>query len=170
MEIPYAVTGSGTKSVALYVDGVQRNLHSITRSGTTNSNFSLDMAGLAVGRHTVQMVAEMEQDGLTLKSESIYFDILKSGSSAPFLGTKIVHPDGRILTGTGNTSPAIEVGQYEKCEFEFVANDPTVIPATVELWQNGKLARTVSAPRTTQTYSNRFAGKGSQFFNVKLCS
>ena len=170
VEIPYAVTGSGTKSVALYVDGVQRNLHSITRSGTTNSNFSLDMAGLAVGRHTVQMVAEMEQDGLTLKSESIYFDILKSGSSAPFLGTKIVHPDGRILTGTGNTTPAIEVGQYEKCEFEFVANDPTVIPATVELWQNGKLARTVSAPRTTQTYSNRFTGKGSQTIQLKLGS
>lgn len=170
VEIPYAVTGSGTKSVALYVDGVQRNLHSITRSGTTNSNFSLDMAGLAVGRHTVQMVAEMEQDGLTLKSESIYFDILKSGSSAPFLGTKIVHPDGRILTGTGNTTPAIEVGQYEKCEFEFVAYDPTVIPATVELWQNGKLARTVSAPRTTQTYSNRFTGKGSQTIQLKLGS
>jgi hypothetical protein len=170
VEIPYAVTGSGTKSVALYVDGVQRNLHSITRSGTTNSNFNLDMAGLAVGRHTVQMVAEMEQDGLTLKSESIYFDILKSGSSAPFLGTKIVHPDGRILTGTEHTTPTIEVGQYEKCEFEFVAYDPTVIPATVELWQNGKLARTVAAPRTVQTYSNRFTEKGRQSLQLKLGS
>ena len=170
VEIPYAVTGSGTKSVTLYVDGVQRNLHTITRSGTTNSNFNLDMAGLAVGRHTVQMVAEMEQDGLTLKSESIYFDILKSGSSAPFLGTKIVHPDGRILTGTGHTTPTIEVGQYEKCEFEFVAYDPTVIPATVELWQNGRLARTVSAPRTTQSYSNRFTEKGKQSIQLKLGS
>lgn len=170
VEIPYAVTGSGTKSVTLYVDGVQRNLHTITRSGTTNSNFSLDMAGLAVGRHTVQMVAEMEQDGLILKSESIYFDILKSGSSAPFLGTKIVHPDGRILTGTGHTIPTIEVGQYEKCEFEFVAYDPTVIPATVELWQNGKLARTVSAPRTTQVYSNRFTEKGKQSVQLRLGS
>ena len=170
VEIPYAVTGSGTKSVALYVDGVQRNLHSITRSGTTNSNFNLDMAGLAVGRHTVQMVAEMEQDGLTLKSESIYFDILKSGSSAPFLGTKIIHPDGRILTGAGHTTPTIEVGQYEKCEFEFVAYDPTVIPATVELWQNGKLARTVATPRTVQNYSNRFTEKGRQSLQLKLGS
>lgn len=170
VEIPYAVTGSGTKSVALYVDGVQRNLHSITRSGTTNSNFNLDMTGLSVGRHTVQMVAEMEQDGLTLKSESIYFDIFKRGSSAPFIGTKMIHPDGRILTGTGHTTPTIEVGQYEKCEFEFVAYDPTVIPATVELWQNGKLARTVSAPRTVQTYSNRFTEKGNQTIRLKLGS
>ncbi len=170
VEIPYAVSGTGTKSVALYVDGVQRNLHSVTRSGTTNSNFTLDMAGLAVGRHTVQMVAEMEQDGLTLKSESIYFDIFKRGSSSPFVGTKIVHPDGCILTGTGHTTPTIEVGQYEKCDFEFVAYDPTVIPATVELWQNGKLARTVAAPRTIQTYSNRFTEKGAQTVQLKLGS
>ncbi len=70
IEIPYSVNGSGTKSVALYVDGKQRNLHSVTRSGTTNDTFRLAMSGLTVGRHTVQMVAEMEQDGLTLKSES----------------------------------------------------------------------------------------------------
>ena len=57
VEIPYAVSGAGTKSVILYVDGVQRNLHSVTRSGTTNGNFNLDMAGLSVGRHTVQMLS-----------------------------------------------------------------------------------------------------------------
>ena len=170
VEIPYSVTGSGTKSVTLYVDGVQRNLHSVTRSGTTNSNFNIDMAGLAVGRHTVQMVAEMEQDGLTLKSESIYMDIFKRGNGSPFVGIKMVHTDGRILTGSSHKNPTIEVGQYEKCEFEFVAYDPTVIPATVELWHNGKLSRTVSAARTTQIYSNRFTEKGAQTLQLRLGS
>ena len=106
--IPYAVTGTGTKTVTLYVDGVQKEAHSVTRSGTTNGTFSLAMSGLAVGRHTVQIVAEMETDGLTLKSESVYMDLLKRGSSAPFIGTKIVHSDGRIVTGTGHTVPTIE--------------------------------------------------------------
>ncbi len=170
VEIPYAVSGAGTKSVILYVDGVQRNLHAVTRSGTTNSNFTLDMAGLSVGRHTVQMVAEMEQDGLTLRSESIYFDILKRGSSAPFIGTKIIHPDGRIITGGSHTLPVIEAGQYEKCTFDFVAYDPSVVPATVELWNNGTLARTVSVPRTVQTYTNRFTEKGRQTLLLKLGS
>ena len=170
VEIPYAVSGAGTKSVILYVDGVQRNLHSVTRSGTTNSNFTLDMAGLSVGRHTVQMVAEMEQDGLTLRSESIYFDILKRGSSAPFIGTKIIHPDGRILTGAAHSVPVIEAGQYEKCTFDFAAYDPSVVPATVELWHNGTLARTVSVPRTAQTYTNRFTEKGRQTLQLKLGS
>ncbi len=170
VEIPYAVSGAGTKSVILYVDGVQRNLHSVTRSGTTNSNFTLDMAGLSVGRHTVQMVAEMEQDGLTLRSESIYFDILKRGSSAPFIGTKIIHPDGRIFTGAAHSIQVIEAGQYEKCTFDFAAYDPSVVPATVELWHNGTLARTVSVPRTAQTYTNRFTEKGRQILQLKLGS
>ena len=170
VEIPYAVSGAGTKSVILYVDGVQRNLHSVTRSGTTNGNFNLDMAGLSVGRHTVQMVAEMEQDSLTLCSESIYFDILKRGSNAPFIGTKIIHPDGRIFTGAAHSIPVIEAGQYEKCTFDFAAYDPSVVPATVELWHNGTLARTVSVPRTAQTYTNRFTEKGRQILQLKLGS
>ena len=54
------MTGTGTKTVTLYVDGAQKEAHSVTRSGTTTGTFSLDMSGLSVGRHTVQMVAEME--------------------------------------------------------------------------------------------------------------
>ncbi len=170
IEIPYSVNGSGTKAVALYVDGVQRNLHSVTRSGTTNDTFRLAMSGLSVGRHTVQMVAEMEQDGLTLKSESIYFDIFKRGSVTPVIGTKMVHADGRILTGTAHSIPTIEAGQYEKCEFDFVAYDPTVVPATVQLWLNGKLNRTVAVNRTTQNYFTRFTEKGEQTIQLKIGS
>ena len=166
--IPYAVTGTGTKTVTLYVDGAQKEAHSVTRSGTTNGTFSLGMSGLSVGRHTVQMVAEMETDGLTLKSESVYMDILKRGSSAPFIGTKITHADGRIVTGTGHTVPTLEVGQYEQCSFSFVAYDPAVVPATVEIWRNGSLSRSVSVPRSVQTYGNRFTEKGTQTLQLKL--
>lgn len=140
----------------------------MTRSGTTNGTFSLGMSGLSVGRHTVQMVAEMETDGLTLKSESVYMDILKRGSSAPFIGTKITHADGRIVTGTGHTVPTLEVGQYEQCSFSFVAYDPAVVPATVEIWRNGSLSRSVSVPRSVQTYGNRFTEKGTQTLQLKL--
>ena len=168
--IPYAVTGTGTKTVTLYVDGVQKEAHSVTRSGTTNGTFSLAMSGLSVGRHTVQIVAEMETDGLTLKSESVYMDILKRGSSAPFIGTKIVHPDGRIITGTGHSVPTIGVGRYEQCSFDFVAYDPSITPATVEIWRNGSLSRTVSVPRSVQTYSNRFTEEGVQTLQLKLGS
>lgn len=54
ISIPYAISGSGTKVVTLYVDGKQQNAHTITRSGTTNSSFSLSMTAFSVGRHTIQ--------------------------------------------------------------------------------------------------------------------
>ena len=37
INIPYAVSGSGTKVVTLYLNGRQQNAHTITRSGTTTA-------------------------------------------------------------------------------------------------------------------------------------
>ena len=159
--IPYAVSGSGTKTVTLYVDGIQKDSVSVTRSGTTNGIFTLSMSGLAVGRHTVQMVAEMKaSEELTLKSESIYFDILKTGSSAPYIGTKITFKDGRVFTAD-HLTPTIDTGQYEQVLFDFVAYDPTATPASMSVWRDGIRTQTVSVPRTVQTYTNRFLEKGA---------
>ena len=158
--IPYAVSGSGTKTVTLYVDGIQKDSVSVTRSGTTNGSFTLSMSGLAVGRHTVQMVAEMKaSEELTLKSESIYFDILKTGSSAPYIGTKITFKDGRVFTAD-HLTPTIDTGQYEQVLFDFVAYDPTATPASMSVWRDGIRTQTVSVPRTVQTYTNRFLEQG----------
>lgn len=158
--IPYAVSGSGTKTVTLYVDGIQKDSVSVTRSGTTNGSFTLSMSGLAVGRHTVQMVAEMKaSEELTLKSESIYFDILKTGSSAPYIGTKITFKDGRVFTAD-HLTPTIDTGQYEQVLFDFVAYDPTATPASMSVWRDGIRTQTVSVPRTTQVYTNRFLEQG----------
>lgn len=170
IEIPYTVSGTGTKSVALYVDGKQRNLHSVTRSGIINDHFALAMSGLNVGRHTVQMVATMEVDGLMLKSESIYFDIFKRGSSDSFIGIKTTHEDGCIFEGTAHRIPKITVGQYEKCSFDFVAYDPSVTPAIIEIYRNGSRERTAAVPRTVQNYSNRFTEKGDTTLTFKTGS
>ena len=119
------------------------------------------MSGLAVGRHTVQMVAEMKaSEELTLKSESIYFDILKTGSSAPYIGTKITFKDGRVFTAD-HLTPTIDTGQYEQVLFDFVAYDPTATPASMNVWRDGIRTQTVSVPRTVQTYTNRFLEKGA---------
>ena len=167
--IPYAVSGTGTKTVTLYVDGRQKEAHTVTRSGITNGSFIIPMSGLSVGRHTVQMVAEMDAgDSLTLKSESIYLDLLKAGSSEPYVGLMITHRDGRILTGTAHLTPVIEVGQYENCEFRFAAYDPGTTPANVDIYRNGTLLQTVSVPRTAQTYRNRFTEQGRQQMRFKV--
>ena len=169
--IPYAVSGTGTKVVTLYVDGVQKDAHTVTRSGTTNGSFNVAMAGLSLGRHTVQLVAEMEAgDGLTLRSESIHIDMLKGGTGVPFIGLMITHADGRIADASTHLTPTIEVGQYETCEFRFAAYDPNATPANVEICRGGTLAQTVSVPRTAQIYRNRFTEQGLQTMQFRIGS
>ena len=160
VSIPFAVSGSGDKTVTLYLDGHQWDSQTVKRSGTTNGSFSLSMSGVSIGRHTVQIVAEMEASAeLTLKSESIYFDILKGGQNAPYIGTKLTFGDGRIFADD-HLTPTIETGQYEQVRFDFVAYDPTTTPATVGVWRDGIRTQTVSVPRTTQVYTNRFLEQG----------
>ena len=160
VSIPFAVSGSGDKTVTLYLDGHQWDSQTVKRSGTTNGSFSLSMSGVSIGRHTVQIVAEMEASAeLTLKSESIYFDILKAGQNAPYIGTKLTFGDGCIFADD-HLTPTIETGQYEQVKFDFVAYDPTTTPATVGVWRDGIRTQTVSVPRTTQVYTNRFLEQG----------
>ena len=160
VSIPFAVSGSGDKTVTLYLDGHQWDSQTVKRSGTTNGSFSLSMSGVSIGRHTVQIVAEMEASAeLTLKSGSIYFDILKAGQNAPYIGTKLTFGDGRIFADD-HLTPTIETGQYEQVRFDFVAYDPTTTPATVGVWRDGIRTQTVSVPRTTQVYTNRFLEQG----------
>ena len=161
ISIPFAVSGSGNKVVTLYVDGKQRNAQTVTRSGTTNGSFNLSMTGLDEGRHTLQMVAEMEASPtLTLRSESIYLDILCGGTDAPYIGSKIISDDGTIFTDT-HLTPTVKAGQYEQMSFDFVVYDPTTTPATVSVLRDGIKTQTVSVPRTMQTYTNRFLDEGT---------
>ena len=158
--IPYAVSGSGTKVITLYVDGKQHNTATVTRSGTTNGSFNLSMSGLSVGRHTVQMVAEMEASvDLTLRSESVYIDIFKAGSNEPLVGTMHSFKDGRIFT-SDHLVPRFEVGQYEELAFDFVVYNPDATPASMAIFRNGVITQGVSVPRSTQVYSNRFTEQG----------
>ena len=167
VSIPFAVSGSGDKTVTLYLDGHQWDSQTVKRSGTTNGSFSLSMSGVSIGRHTVQIVAEMEASAeLTLKSESIYFDILKAGQNAPYIGTKLTFGDGRIFA-EDHLTPTIETGQYEQVRFDFVAYDPTTTPASMSVWRDGIRTQTVSVPRTVQTYTNRFLEKGAVAMALK---
>ena len=165
--IPFTVQGSGTKTINLYLDGQPYDTKVVNKSGKTNGSFAIPMTSLALGRHNVQMVAELEaSETLTLVSESIYIDFLKkpaSGNvSAPFIGTMITFPDGRIFEGANYLTPSLEVGQFERVDFDFVAYDPDITPATVEVFHDGVRSKSIMAPRTVQSYTNRFTTPGTE--------
>ena len=161
VSIPFTVVGAGVKIVSLYIDGVQTETTTISKSGSTNGSFSIPMSDKSVGRHNIQMVAEMEaSETLTLRSESIYIDILKRGSETPFIGLMIVRKDGLILLGNSYLTPKIEAAQYEQMVLKFVAYDASTTPARVMVRRNGQLIQTVSVARTVQEYKTRFTEKG----------
>lgn len=159
IEIPFLIAGSGTKTIYMYLDGTdtpQTKTISGSSSGVEGS-FTIQASSLTPGRHSVQMVAE--RDGFF--SDSIYIDIFKAGTNAPFIGVKYTDPNGDILHGS-SVSPKLTAGQYENLSFDFVAYDPNTIPALVNFFLNGVLTNTMSVPRTQQTYANRFTSQGSQ--------
>ena len=164
IEIPFTITGSGTKDVSMYLDGADIPVsQTINKSGTVNGSFSISGSSLSAGRHTVQLVAE--RNGL--KSDSIYIDILKAGLNVPFVGIKYTDTSGTIQTAN-HLMPTIHAAQYEQMSFNFIAYDPDGTPAQVEVYLNGKQASTINAPRSMQTYTNRFASQGTNTLMLKV--
>lgn len=164
IEIPFTITGSGTKDVSMYVDGEENPVsQTINKSGTVNGSFTIKCSTLTAGRHTIQLVAE--RNGL--KSDSIYMDVLKAGQNVPFVGIKYTDKSGTILTTT-HLTPTLQAYQYEQMSFNFVAYDPNTTPAQVEVYLNDVLKNTINAPRSMQTYTNRFTEQGAQKLVLKV--
>lgn len=156
IEIPFTITGSGTKDVSMYLDGSNTpTTQTINKSGTVNGSFIIGGPSLTAGRHTVQLVAE--RNGLL--SDSIYIDILKAGGDAPFFGIKYTDKSGTILHAD-HLTPTLNIGQYDELAFDYIAYDPAVTPASVEERHNGTAVRTLSVPRSMQSYTNRFTAQG----------
>lgn len=170
--IPFTVSGSGSKTVSLYLDGQPFDTKVINKSGKTNGSFTVPMAGLTTGRHNVQMVAELEaSETLTLYSESVFIDLLKANAAgvapAPFIGAMIIFPDGRIFEGTDYLTPTLEVGQFERLDFDFVVYDPDTTPAEMAVYHDGLISQSITAPRTVQKYTNRFTASGTEAMMFK---
>ncbi len=164
IEIPFTITGSGTKDVSMYVDGAATPVsQTINKSGTVNGSFTINGSTLTAGRHTIQLVAERSG----LRSDSIYIDILKAGQNVPFIGIKYTDKSGTILTTT-HLTPTLQAYQYEQMSFNYVAYDPSTTPAQVEVYLNDELKNTVNAPRSMQTYTNRFTSQGTQTLILKV--
>lgn len=170
--IPFTVSGSGRKTITLYLDGEAYDTKEVTKSGKTNGSFTVPLSGLTVGRHNIQMVAELEaSDTLTLRSESIFIDLLKKPATgyapAPFIGTMIIFADGRIFENNDYLTPTLEIGQFERLDFDFVVFDPDTTPASMDVYHDGVVTQSITAPRTVQRYTNRFTAPGTEAMKFK---
>ena len=109
----FSVRGSA-KELSLYIDGELHESKPLTSAGGRQT-FSLPLRTLSSGSHSVQAVATA--DGI--KSNSLYFDLLKGGSNAPFVGVLFSRADGRIFAKS--ETPTLLGEQYTGISWEYIA-------------------------------------------------
>lgn len=162
--IPFAISGVGTKVVKLLLNGVEYASQTVTASGVTNSNFQVNLGDSKyyAGRHNVQMVAEVQpSQGVTIKSNSIYIDLLKAGYTKPFVGIKHSFSDGRTFNTTTYRTPTIPFKQYDKAELQYVVYDKDNVTVGMVITQDGEQVLSTTAGRQVYTYTNRYTAVGS---------
>lgn len=162
VSIPYALTGSGTKTLRCYIDGIDTEDRSITTS-TANGSFSIDTAKMAHGAHSVQLVAELElADESIIKSNSIYFDVAvrEVGNTTPIIATRFDYQDGTIIT-SGNR-PYISVKQYDGYTLTYAAYNPRETPTTVEVYEAGTLVSSAKVAFVTTKLDLRAMNYGTE--------
>lgn len=106
--------GGSAKELSLYIDGELHESKPLTSAGGRQT-FSLPLRTLSAGSHSIQAVATA--DGI--KSNSLYFDLLKAGSEAPFVGVLFSRSDGRIFAKS--ETPTLLGEQYTGISWEYIA-------------------------------------------------
>ncbi len=137
ISISYSLSGSGTKTLKMYLDGVQSQDKSITTSTSTGA-FSLSTLNLTHGAHSIQLVAELElASGTVLKSNSIYMGIAvrESGKTTPIVVARFDYADGTIIEA--GATPYIQTTQFDTYNVNFAAYNPKETPTLATVKVNG---------------------------------
>lgn len=160
INIPFTLTGSGRRTVSMYLDGSSTpTTKDVSKAGTTRDSFVIPASSLSAGRHTVQMVAE--RDGI--KSDAIWIDFLKGGGQHAWVGMKYASKSGEVVLGEMPLTARLSARQYGTLEFDYAAYDPASVPAIVTETQASSDKQTTkiySVGRGRQTYMERFMEQG----------
>ncbi|MDR0937996.1 MAG: head-tail adaptor protein [Mediterranea sp.] len=155
VNVPFALTGSGNKTLRMYVDGVDTEDRSINTS-SANGSFAVNTTALAHGSHSVQLVAELElEDETIILSNSIYFDIAVRGvgNNTPVFATRYDYPDGRIIAQ--GARPMLLVSQYDQYKLIYAAYNPTETPTQVDIYEQDTLLSSSQVAFVRTEYTGR---------------
>lgn len=131
--IPFALVGSGIKTLRCFVDKVDTEDRSISTS-TANGSFLIDTTSLAHGSHSIQLVCELElSSGTIIRSNSIYFDIAirEEGNITPLVAARFDFPDGGVVLG--DNRPYVSARQYENYSLQYAVYNPQETPTKVDV-------------------------------------
>ena len=151
----FSVRGSA-KELSLYIDGELHESKPLTSAGGRQT-FSLPLRTLSSGSHSIQAVATA--DGI--KSNSLYFDLLKGGSEAPFVGVLFSRSDGRIFSKS--ETPTLLGEQYTGISWEYISRSTNAGVTAMSV--NGKR---VAVVKVFQGHTERMMRAGASSYVYTL--
>ena len=161
IEIPYTVSGQGTKVVNWYLDGVKQDFikdeDEITEATSTRTKY-LDIAGYNKGVHTYQAQVVSTIDGEEYKSDILYREFVVVDSTTSdniYFVSKYVIPSANGIKEVSTDNVLYDIQQYIDYSLNFaVYNCKKPASTAVEIYIDDELQTTINAANEElQTYT-----------------
>lgn len=164
-EIPYSVSGTGTKTMEWYLDGSLLPFEStdeVVEVAATKTKY-INLAGLQQGTHSVQFRAYVTINGEKFYSDVVYMGVMvyTLANRNPLIAVAITNPSDKGIATGGLTIYGVE--QYSPYTFRMAVYDPQGAAATeTSVYTGNDLQGTVSVANGTPIdYTVRLANVGA---------
>lgn len=161
IEIPYTVSGQGTKVVNWYLDGVKQDFvkdeDEITEATSSRTKY-LDITGYNKGVHTYQAQVVSTIDGEEYKSDILYREFIVADNTTSddiYFVSKYVIPSANGIKEVSTDNILYDIQQYIDYSLNFaVYNCKKPASTAVEIYIDNELQTTINAANEElQTYT-----------------
>lgn len=160
--VPYSLSGTGNKTVEIYVDGVKKDDKLISTSSSAGS-FTVSTTQLAHGSHSIQLRTKLElPSGDTILSNSIYFDaiVIENNVFTPLVATRFDYNDGRIIPA--GQRPTLVTKQFEDYRIVYAGYNPRSNQNNIRVTVNGETISSI----TTAFIQRSVVGQAAEAANM----
>lgn len=164
IEIPFAISGTGTKTIEWYLDGVQIPFEQIDEVVDTMTNRVkfISMSGLTQGTHSIQARAYVVLNGEKFYSDTLYLGVIvyTAVNRDPIIGIKASIPSKHGIATNNLTLYGVE--QNTPYTFSFSVYNPSGAASTNADVKVGGVSQGVVSTTNGQVvdYTLRIANEG----------
>lgn len=151
IEVPYTVSGTGTKVLYWYIDGQELDFikeeDEVTDVNAARTKY-IDVSSYGSGTHSLQLQVSMNIDSEEFKSDILYreFIIAPKKTEDIYFATKYTIPSNYGIKQKEDETVIYDIQQYISYNLNFIVyngNKPLYTP--VEIYVNNNLQNTINA-------------------------
>ena len=170
-EIPYTLSGSGTKTMEWYLDGAVlpeiKVEDEITESSASRTKY-ISLANLTQGTHSIQFRAYVTVNGEKFYSDTMYVDaiVLTGTGTDPIITFSAVIPTGNDIIAAGSQLQLYGITQYVSFITSFFVYNPSGAASTqAQISVSGVLQTTLD---TVNSKANSFSYRPVAYGQIPL--